>query len=78
MDNEVINLLNKLLQQTVLLVREIKKLNSRLKYKLTKEMIKKNKINNNIFHYTNSSSNPDKRNYEDIEFINGNVIVSFD
>lgn len=78
MENELINKINKLLSETILLKREIHKLNTRLEYKLTKELIKEDKINNNIFHYTNSSINPDKRHYEDIEFINGKVLVSFD
>jgi len=78
METDLIDKLNKLISETVLLKNEIHRLNTRINYKITKELINKKKLNNNIFHYYNSSKNPDKRNYEDVKFQNGVITINFD
>ena len=78
MTDENQQLIKELINVTISLKNEIKKLNKRLENKVVKFMIKENIIDNNLLFNTNSYNNPHKRYRSQPKIENGLVIVEFD
>ena len=78
MSNDINDLINKLISETITLKNEIKKLNTRLNNKVVKQMIQDDIIDNSLLFNTNSYNNPKKRHRQLSKIKDGKIVITFD
>ena len=79
MTNDLNNeLIRELINNTIILKNEIKKLNNRLNTKVVRNMIENDIIDNSLLFNTNSYNNPKKRYREPLKIENNKIVVNFD
>tara|TARA_R100000951_G_C2574994_1_gene160052 strand:- start:232 stop:468 length:237 start_codon:yes stop_codon:yes gene_type:complete len=78
MSNDIVNLINQLISETITLKNEIKKLNTRLNNKVVKQMIQDDIIDNSLLFNTNSYNNPKKRYRQTSKIKDGQIVIDFD
>ena len=78
MINDNTELIRKLINETISLKNEIRKLNNRINHRITKQLIKEDKLNSMIFYNTNSYLNPDFKAEQDFNIKEGKIVINFD